>query len=297
MKISIVIPNWNSLTLMKKHLRHVLDAVPGVEIIVVDDKSTDGSVKYLRVNFPSVRVVKRERRGGFASNVNTGVANSTGEVVILLNTDVEPERDFLKPLIAHFNDPKVFAVGCLEKSEEPNGMILRGRGLAYWRKGYYIHSRGNVDNHDTAWVSGGSGAFRKSMWERLGGMDELFNPFYWEDLDISYRARKAGWVVLFEPKSIVRHYHEQGTIKHEYTTRDINKIAYRNQFIFIWKNVTDTGILLSHIIWTPIRVLQSIYKGDLSMTIGYIQALLKIPVILKHRSIQRILYVKNDKDL
>lgn len=295
--VSIIIPNWNGVYLMEKHLQSVIDAAPDAEIIVSDDKSTDGSVEYIKQNFPQVIMVERRIHEGFASNVNAGVARATGEVVILLNTDVEPEKGFIRPLLAHFTDPDVFAVGCLEKSLEMGKTILRGRGLAHWAKGYFIHSRGEVNKTDTAWVSGGSGAFRRSLWNQLGGMDTLYNPFYWEDIDLSYRARKAGWKTLFEPKSIVHHYHEEGKIKREFTPKDVKRIVYRNQFIFIWKNLTDPCILCSHAFWTPIRLIQMLFAGDSLMFHGYVLALQKLPTILKHRFLQSKIYRKADREL
>ncbi len=297
MKVSIVIPNWNGVYLMEKHLARVLAAAPDAEVIVADDMSTDGSVEYLKKNFPKVVVVKRHKREGFAANVNSGVKKATGDIIVLLNTDVEPELGFLKPLLSRFDDPSVFAVGCLEKSLEQGKTVLRGRGLAHWSKGFFVHERGEVDKGDTAWVSGGSGAFRKSMWDALAGMDTLYNPFYWEDIDLSYRARKAGWKTLFEPKSVVRHYHEEGKIKREYTPTDVKRIAYRNQFIFIWKNASDIAILIAHAFWTPIRLLQAATRGDLLMLQGYVLASVRFPAILARRMVQKKLWRLRDRDL
>jgi len=294
---SIVIPNWNGVYLMNKHLKAVIDAAPGAQIIVADDKSSDGSVEYLKKNFPGVTVVQRGSRAGFAANVNNGVTAAKGDIVVLLNTDVEPEKGFLNPLLSHFLDPEVFAVGCLEKSLESGKTVLRGRGLAHWVKGYFIHSRGEIGKTDTAWVSGGSGAFRKDMWDKLGGMDELYNPFYWEDIDLSYRARKVGWKIYFEPKSIVHHYHEEGKIKREFTPADVKKIVYRNQFIFIWKNLTDAREVMLHFLWTPVRLFQALFSGELLMVQGYVLALQKLSIILRHRSFQGKLYNKTDKEL
>jgi len=295
--VSVVIPNWNGIFLMEKHLPDVIRASPGVEIIVADDMSTDGSVEYLRKNFPMVVVVERQKHEGFAACVNAGVHAASGDIVILLNTDVKPEKSFLAPLVAHFRDPGVFAVGCLEKSAEGGKIIIRGRGLAHWEKGYFIHSRGEVTGDETAWVSGGSGAFRRSAWNVLGGMDTLYNPFYWEDIDLSYRARKAGWKTLFEPKSIVHHYHEEGKIKREFTPEDVKRIAYRNQYIFIWKNVTDMSILLAHMFWTPIRLLQALFSGNLLMLGGFSMAAMRIPAIQKYRVSRHGLHTTRDRDL
>lgn len=297
MKVSIVIPNWNGVYLMKKHLKNVIKAASGAEIIVADDMSTDGSVEYLHKNFPAVHVVERKTREGFAANVDAGVASAKGDIVVLLNTDVEPEPGFLTALIRHFEDPEVFAVGCLEKSHEQGETVLRGRGLAHWEKGYFVHTRGGIDGRDTAWVSGGSGAFRRSMWGRLGGLDTIYNPFYWEDIDLSYRARKAGWKTLFEPDSVVHHWHEEGKIKREFTPPDITRISYRNQFIFIWKNVTDPQVLITHALWTPVRLLQALSRGDMLMVQGYLLAMQRLPAILAKRGGQKRTYKLSDRAL
>lgn len=297
LSVSIVIPNWNGVYLMEKHLRNVIKAAPAAEVVVADDMSSDGSVEYLKTNFPRVKIVRRTKREGFAANVNAGVAKATGDIVVLLNTDVEPEPGFLGPLTAHFSDPTVFAIGCLEISLEDGKEIMRGRGLAHWVKGYFIHKRGEVDKSDTAWVSGGSGAFRRSMWDTLGGMDTLYNPFYWEDIDLSYRARKSGWCTMFEAKSIVHHYHEEGKIKREFSAQDVKRIVYRNQYIFIWKNLTDSTILIAHVFWTPVRLVQAVLAGNLIMIQGFCMAFTRLGAILKQRRAQRSLYKISDRNV
>ena len=281
--VSIVIPNWNGGYLLEKNLPVVLAAAPDAQIIVADDASSDNSLALLGKKFPTVMVVSGRNQQGFASNVNAGVARATGEIIVLLNTDVRPEKDFLHPLIARFSDPSVAAVGCLEKSHESGGVILRGRGIARWEKGYFIHKKGDADKENTAWVSGGSAAYRRSIWNKLGGMDPVYNPFYWEDIDLSYQMLKAGRRIVFENKSVVGHFHEEGKIKTSYTSADIKKIAYRNQFIFLWKNISDVHLWLLHIFWTPVRLLQAVLRGDWLMFQGYVMAVVKLPEVIKSR--------------
>lgn len=283
MKVSIIIPNRNGARLLQKNLPSVLVAAKGIEVIVVDDASTDDSLVVLSQQFPSVRVVRKAHREGFASTVNLGVKEASGEIVVLLNTDVRPEKDFLTPLLKHFRDPSVFAVGCVEESLEGGRMVLRGRGEARWEKGFFIHWRGEVNQTTTAWVAGGSGAFRKSIWQKLDGMDTIYDPFYWEDIDLSYRALKAGYQILFEEKSVVVHEHETGSIKQEYSGFQVKIVAHRNQFLFIWKNLSDVNILLAHAIWTPVRLIQAILRGDPAMIIAYVWAVLHVPRILSSR--------------
>lgn len=294
--LSIIIPNWNGVDLLEKHLPAVIAAAAGAEIIVADDCSTDDSVRLVKQRFPRVRVVAKNLHEGFASTVNAGVDAAKGNIVLLLNTDVEPEKGFLQPLLSHFTDETVFAVGCLEKSRENGSIVLRGRGQARWKKGFYTHWRGEIDKADTAWVSGGSGAFRKSIWEKLGGMDSLFNPFYWEDIDLSYRALKAGYRLVFEPKSIVEHFHEEGKIMRGFSAEQIKKIAYRNQFIFIWKNLSDLPFIMAHCIWTPIRLVQSLIKGDWLFLEGYLAAMFYLPAVFLARRRTSLFRKKSDRE-
>ncbi len=297
MRISIVIPNRNGARLLEKNLPSVLAAAKGAEVIVVDDASTDSSVELLENRFSSVRVVRNARHSGFATTVNAGVVAAMGEIVVLLNTDVQPEKDFIVPLVRHFDDPSVFAVGCMEKSVEGGKTVLRGCGEARWEKGFFIHWRGEVDKPTTAWVAGGSGAFRKSIWEKLGGMDTMYDPFYWEDIDLSYRALKAGHRIVFEPKAVVTHEHESGVIQGEYSVRFVRMIAYRNQFIFIWKNASDMSIILTHVMWAPIRLTQAVIRGDVAMIGGYMWALGYVLRVVSSRLRAARLWKRRDRDL
>jgi GT2 family glycosyltransferase len=297
LSVSIVIPNWNGATLLQKHLPHVILASEGAEIIVVDDCSSDNSLEVLKSKFPTVRVIAKQTNSGFAQTVNVGVAKAKGDIVVLLNSDVVPEKGFLTPLLSHFSDASVFAVGCLEKNPEKHGIVLRGRGIARWQKGFYIHARGEVDASDTAWVSGGSAAFRTSMWKKLGGMDTIFNPFYWEDIDLSYRAMKAGFKVVFERKSEVWHYHQQGAIKTSFQQEKVTRIVFRNQFLFIWKNLSDPSLWMSHMFWAPIRILQELLRGRSAMGIGFVRALLLLPRVVSIRKKNASFWVKRDLEI
>jgi len=280
--VTFVIPNWNGKTLLEQHILSVIAASGNSEIIVVDDGSIDDSVAFLKHHYPKIKIIEKKNHEGYASTVNAGVLIAQGDIVVLLNTDIEPEKYFLKPLLSHFSDPNVFAVGCMDKSMENGKVVLRGRGIGRWDKGFYIHKRGEVDKTDTTWVSGGSGAFRRSMWNELGGMDEIFDPFYWEDIDLSYRATKKGYEVIFEPKSIVRHYHEEGNIKKEFTKEEIERIAFRNQYIFVWKHASGLQFLL-HLLWNPLRLLKDMRSADKSMLRGFVLALPLFPSILLKR--------------
>ena len=269
MKFSIIIPNWNGQKLLEKNLPAVL-ATGANEVIVVDNGSTDGSVEYLRnleqkrfrsiektkefskslnvYNSIALRVIFNKQNLGFAKAVNQGVKEAKNEIVVLLNNDVVPEKDFLKPLEEDFKDLKVFAVSL----GETGWSWARGR----WIKGFVEHESGprTKTPHISFWASGGSGAFRKDLWEKLGGFDEIFRPFYWEDIDLSYRAWKRGYKIIWDPRSVVYHQHE-GTIGVHFPQKYIDFISQRNQLLFIIKNITNLPMIFQNRIYLWKRLL------------------------------------------
>jgi GT2 family glycosyltransferase len=198
MKISVVIPNYNGEQILSKNLPKVLDSVSSKifnsELIISDDKSSDNSIEIInkfieenKNNKVKIKLLTASKNKGFSSNVNKGVSSADGDILVLLNTDVIPSANFLDNLLPHFEDENVFAVGCLDESVEGEKIVKRGRGKGKWDRGFLSHSAYDVDSGSTTlWVSGGSGAFRKSIWDKLGGLDSLYDPFYWEDIDLSY---------------------------------------------------------------------------------------------------------------
>lgn len=305
MNIDVVIPNYNGVELIKKNLPKVLSEVKKYKgkIIIVDDFSAENEFGELagfikKLENESIILLRNEKNLGFSSTVNRGVAESNADSIVLLNTDVVPEKNFLDPAIhdlqAHKN---LFGVGFMDKSIEGGKTVLRGRGLASWEKGFLQHKRGDIDNSDTFWVSGGSSVIRRELYVMLGGLDTLYNPFYWEDIDLSYRAKKAGYTVLFEPKSIVVHEHSEGAIKKHFTNFQVRIIAYRNQFIFVWKNITDLNLIISHFLWSPYHLFMSILRFDTPLLLGFLLALVRLPAIIMKRSEQKKFYKIKDSDL
>ncbi len=311
MNISIIIPNYNGEKVLQKNLPSVLEAVREykegkVEIIIPDDPSTDKSAKiindfiqFVREKNIVVRTISNKNRNeaGFSKNIHRGVSLATGEILILINSDVRPHKNFLTPLLSHFSDPKTFAVACLDESWENGTTVLRGRGVGRFEKGLFMHGEGKLDKANTLWASGGSSAFRKNIWDKLKGFDVLYNPFYWEDIDLSYRALKSGYNVIFEPKSIVIHEHEEGAIKNKFKPVQIQKIAYRNQFIFIWKNITDPIFFISHLFWLPYHLINAARRKDKALFIGFYLALIRLGQVRHARSNARKLFIKTDKEV
>jgi GT2 family glycosyltransferase len=294
MKVSIIIPNYNGAKILRRNLAKVVEIAGDAEIVVVDDASSDESLKELASFKEKIKIIKNEENLGFSSTINRGVEMARGEIVILLNSDVVPEKGFLAPLLSHFNDENVFAVGCMDKSIEGDKIILRGRGLGEWKRGFLVHSRGEINKTNTLWVTGGSGAFRKSIWKKLGGFCVLYSPFYWEDIDLSYRALKSGYKIIFDPKSIVIHEHEKGAIKNTYSDFKIKTIAYRNQIIFVWKNITDRSMIFNHLFWFPYDIISSLMRGDWAFIKGVLGAFILLPKIIKYSNMEKKNFVLRD---
>ncbi len=278
MTVSLVIPNWNGRSLIEKNISSWL-AVGADEVIVVDDGSSDDSVEFIRnFQFPSAswrtnfQLIENKQNLGFARAVNRGVAVASGDIIILLNTDVKPEPGIIDAIMPHFKSKKVFGVSFNE------GRWSWGKGK--WLNGFFEHGPGSQikETHTTFWISGGSGAFRKSIWDKLDGFSTIYKPFYWEDVDLSYRAAKRGYKLLWDPKAQVIHQHE-GTIGKYFSKKYVSFIQERNQLLFIWKNITSPKMFHEHIAGLVGRIVKS--PGYMRVVLA---AIVKLPEIKKLRN-------------
>lgn len=296
-KLSVIIPNYNGEDLLAKNLPQVLKNCPASEIIVVDDASSDSSQALVKRKFKNVRLLVNNKNLGFPVTVNRGVANAKGDLILLLNSDVSPRKNFCEPALSHFKNKKVFAVGLLDYSHEDGRIVRRGRGGATFKKGFLNHFAYPVKNGETLWVSGGSGIFVKKLFLELGGFDPIYSPFYWEDIDLSFRARLKGYICIFEPKSMVDHYHDQGAIKKTKKPFAVRVVSYRNQFIFVWKNIQDPVYLLQHLLYLPYHFIKALVSGDPAFAIGFIRALAKTPQMVFNPQYQVTERVVSEKEI
>lgn len=312
MDVSIIIPNYNGQELLKKNFQSVLSAVDfyqgktgaRCEIILIDDTSTDESVTFIKsvllkqsLSGRTINLIVNKENMGFSPTINKAVKHAKNDILVLLNSDVSPEENFLLPLLAHFKNSNVFAVGSMDKSLEKGQYIFRGRGVGKWEKGFLMHRRGEVDKANTLWVNGGSGAFRKEIWEKLSGFCELYKPYYWEDIDLSYRALKSGYDLVFESKSVVTHKHEEGAILKTQNPKKVKTIAYRNQFLFVWLNATDSDVVLGHIFCLPYHFINALLRGDRAFFAGFAHAFIKLPNIIQLRLKASRNFIRGDKDV
>ena len=266
---SIVIPNWNGRDLLEKYLPSVIASIedhPGSEVIVVDNGSEDGSAAFLRERFPQVTVLALPRNLGFGGGSNAGFRAAKNDVVVLLNSDMRVEREFLAPLLAGFQDEKTFAVSCQIFFSDP-GKLREETGLTegWWQQGA-LRVRHRVEPEvrelfPCFYGGGGSCAFDRRKFLELGGFDELLKPFYLEDTDLGYLAWKRGWKVLYQPASIVYHEH-RGTIGKRFSGEYIQSVLKKNFLLFTWKNIHEWRRLAAHFWFTWASAMLSWLFGD-----------------------------------
>lgn len=243
MTLSVVIPVYKNKVLFLGMLSHNLPFLGNAEIIIVNDDPTESLAGELH-SFPQIKLIENAQNMGFSPSVNKGIANASGDYILLLNSDVKLIDNSYQNGFAQFStDANIFAISFAQK--EQDGSIV-GKNRIYWKKGFFQHNRASdLEAGINAWAEGGSCLIEKKKFIELNGFDPLYAPFYWEDIDLSYRAWKAGYKVLFDPTILVEHHHES-TIGKYFKNDFVETISYRNQFIFIRKNISDFGYLVSH---------------------------------------------------
>lgn len=213
--VSVVVPNWNGRDLIDRCLESVrAQTVRDLEIIVVDNGSTDGSPEHLRRQHPDVRLVALAVNRGFAGGVNAGVRAARGEFVALLNNDAWAAPDWLERLTARLASeptagacaPKIYRAEGWEPTHrlDSTGELYSIWGLPFPR-GRDELDRGQYDDAKAVFaVSGAASVYRAALFATVGELDEDFFA-YFEDVDLSFRAQLAGFSMLYEPGAVVYH--------------------------------------------------------------------------------------------
>jgi GT2 family glycosyltransferase len=251
MKISVIVTNWNGINLLKKYLENVIINSPeALEIILADDASEDDSLLYVRglqKKYSKLKIISHKENFGFGKNTNDAVKKAKGDYVVLLNSDIDPHKNYIKNSLHHFKDSKVIGVGFAELGRENYAKL-------FWKNGYLQFTEGRSQKtHISAWVSGGSSIIRRDYFLKLGGFDHVYQPFYFEDFDFGLRAWRSGYTLLWEPKSVVEHKHESTTSK--FPKKHLIYVKERNHLISVLRNVTDKKLLFQNKIFSFLRVL------------------------------------------
>jgi GT2 family glycosyltransferase len=209
--ISIVIVSYNGAG----YLHACIDSILGEidqddEIILVDNASTDGSADLVQQQWPQVRLYRNDKNIGFAVACNQGVSYASGEMLVLLNQDTWVQPGWLNGLLAPFEQDR--SIGLVTSKlllmSRPEQIQICGQDIHFtgfsFGRGFLSPSSGYRLAEPVGAVSGASFAIRRELWEQLGGFDaELY--MYYEETDLCWRARLAGFSSLYSPDSVVLH--------------------------------------------------------------------------------------------
>jgi GT2 family glycosyltransferase len=294
--VSIIIPNYNGEQILPRALASATEAVRAYagqsEIIVVDDASRDNSIDLISQNFPDIKLVRHEVNKGFSEAIHSGVKAAVYPIVILLNSDVYPDRHFIDPLISWFDREDTFSVSplILDQVGNPSRVswnlvkLIRGEiRSSNWDLTNALELMRKRQSLKSLFAAGGSAAIRKDMFLQLGGFLSIYRPFYYEDRDLGTRAWKLGWKTYFEPGSKVVHDHSS-TIKRFFPNKKIKIIKRRNRLFYLWLHLSTPRLFFSHIPWVLVRLLARLLRFDAVYALALYSALLKVKEVIKLRS-------------
>lgn len=248
--VSVVILNWNG----KKHLIACITSLQAttykpLEIIVVDNNSSDGSVEQVRKQFNKVTVVANTTNIGYSAGNNAGIKKSRGEYVLVLNNDTEVDPSFLEPLVhALEKDPKI---GCIQPKllYASNHSLLNAVGSYLTSTGFLYHYGYRKNSSDGKYnrplsifsAKGAAMLLRKKALDKVGLLDEDFF-IYFEETDLCHRLWLAGYTVVYEPSSIIYH-HEAVDTKRQFNAYFPSYLSMRNRIISFVKTL-EAGNLI-----------------------------------------------------
>jgi len=242
--VSVVIVNWNGLHHLQDCLRSLRACDTRLQIIVVDNGSTDGSVAFLEQQ-DDVELVAKPSNLGFAEGNNVGIQRTTGEFVLLLNNDTIATPKFLAPLLEAMQDPKVGACQCKTLTTTTPPMIDAYGSCLTWTGFLLHHKYGQPDVPETPpfeifAAKAAALLLRRTALDGAGEFDPDFFA-YLEDSDLSWRLWLAGWKILCVPKSVV--YHVAGATARTLPSEVVMFHSYKNRISMLVKNLSPVGLV------------------------------------------------------
>lgn len=244
--VSIIIVNWNTENL----LRQCLTSLPwesaslDLEVIVVDNGSTDGSVPMVRWDFPQVRLLVNGTNVGFVQANNQGLAAANGAFLFMLNSDTEVSGGAIERLVeVAAGDPSIGAVGprllntdgTPQVSAAPFPKVIYRFLPSRFEPAYDRHLERRVSQDtghaaEVGWLSGAALLFRRDVLERVGPLDERYYMWY-DDLDWSQKLRKAGYKRVFVGDAVITHHGRQSGRKLD--NRDLAEQLFTSEYTYL----------------------------------------------------------------
>jgi GT2 family glycosyltransferase len=269
-----VIPTYNGRELLERCLASIerhrpVDPSVMIEVLVSDDSSTDGTLEWLAIAHPGVRIIRAERNGGFVAAANAGIAAARGRFIQLLNNDTEVTAGWIGSALALFRDPSIGAVAPLVRvRSEPNRVDSAGDScnLAGWPTkrghGQPVRLFASRAVEEVFGASGSSAFYRAEVLKRLGGYDSLYGSYY-EDVDLAFRLRWAGYRCLFAPRSVIFH---DVSATYDHRSPSLQRRMSRNAELLFWTNMPGRLLpvaILAHLVFLSAQALWRTARGRL----------------------------------
>jgi len=253
-KIAVVILNWNGENFLKNFLPNVVSntITKGVDVIIADNGSTDGSISFLENSYPNIRTIKLDKNYGFASGYNLALKQIKAEYYVLLNSDVDVPQGWLNPLI-QFMDENPQAGACMPKILDyfnPSHFEYAGAAGGFIDYLGYPFCRGRIlscieedkgqydEPLEIFWASGACLFIRSTVYWEAGGLDDDFFA-HMEEIDLCWRIKKLGYSNWCIPNSNV--YHVGGGTLPNNNPRKLY-YNYRNSLYMLYKNLPKSQL-------------------------------------------------------
>lgn len=237
--VSVIILNMNRKSYLRKCLNSVLNSsYKNLEVIVIDNGSTDSSQTLVKKEFPKVKLIENQQNLGFGGGNNIGIKNARGKLLFLINNDIFLDHLCIEKLVEKaMSKEDVGIFGCkiyfgyLNNILQHAGGILDNSGSGILRG--FFEKDSNLYNieYEVDWVHGAAIFIRKRVFEEIGLFDTIYHPIYHDEIDLCYRAFKSGFKILYIPTAIVYHYESVKSLK----TLKTAFLRIRNQLIFVFK--------------------------------------------------------------
>lgn len=288
-KISIVVLLWNGEPFVDDcltALRAQDYAEANYEIIVVDNASEDRSVE-IAEQYEPAQLICNEINAGYAGGNNVGIEAAGGDIMVLLNQDTAVQPGWLTAIAAAFDtDPDIGIVGC--KSYFPNSRTIQhAGGIVNATDAFTQHiGHGEEDTNqfdelvDVEYVTGAAFAIHRRLIQRIGVLDEGFNPAFYEEIDYCFRARRAGFRVVYQPEAVLYHHETSSLSETSYA-----RVAafHRNRIRFVLRH-WDGDALHAFAEADRAALQETIWIDDtIARARGYWDNLVSMPFIARQR--------------
>ena len=248
--VSVIIPAWDAKNLLNHCLQSVFkQSYRDFEVIVIDNGSKDGTQDYIRKNYPQVSLIENKKNLGASKARNQGIKISTGDWILSLDCDVILTEDFLKEMIDSLNgtSQRIGMIGAKVYSEDrkihTTGIMLT-KIRRFYDRGKNQADYGQFDQKlDIFGPSSVAALYKKEMLEELKIKDEYFdNDFFFlvEDVDLAWRAQRAGWEGRFAPRALCFHQSDSSNTDR----RRRQYLCFRNRYFLILKNESFLRLLI-----------------------------------------------------